>query len=450
MRELIFQVEFKSDIVLPATSNTEGNIQNLDFIAGSNFLGMVAKNYNNFSNSFDVFHSGKVRFGDATVLKDNKITYKMPLSYFYEKLDDKKIFNHHLIKDFKQFNQLKQKRDGYITKDLDEVYIDYNYSQKSAYDKSKRTSLEGSMFGYTAIKNGLKWQFIVKIDNSIDNKDIKLLKKTLLDSKRLGKSKSAQYGRVEITPKENPKVEEIEDKSKKDTTILYFNSRVALIDNNGYPTLDLSYICDGLEVDYSKTQIKTQTFTPYNGARETKDYERVVISKGSVVAIKDIKQEQLDSIKSGIGAYLSEGFGDILINPTFLSEYSFEFGSKASALSKDGAKAPIPTTHLAKFLKQKEKDREDKLNNLNDVDIFILKYKKSLFNNIKPSQWGKIRSICTSGNDNFIEEIRNYISNGTKKWEQNQIDILLNDNNSLEFIKLISIQMPKQGAKNEK
>jgi hypothetical protein len=82
MGELTFQVEFLSDIVLPASSNTEGNIEHLDFIPGSNFLGMVARSYIDFNDSFNVFHSGKVRFGDATLLHEGRATYKMPLSFF--------------------------------------------------------------------------------------------------------------------------------------------------------------------------------------------------------------------------------------------------------------------------------------------------------------------------------------------------------------------------------
>jgi hypothetical protein len=54
MNKLTFKIEFLSDIVLQASSNTQGNIELLDFIPGSNFLGMVAKNYNNFENSFDI------------------------------------------------------------------------------------------------------------------------------------------------------------------------------------------------------------------------------------------------------------------------------------------------------------------------------------------------------------------------------------------------------------
>ena len=81
MNELVFQVEFLSDIVLPASSNTEGSIESLDFIPGSKFLGMAARAYNSFSDSFTVFHSGKVCFGDAVLIHDGKLTYKMPLSF---------------------------------------------------------------------------------------------------------------------------------------------------------------------------------------------------------------------------------------------------------------------------------------------------------------------------------------------------------------------------------
>lgn len=43
MRTINFKVTFLSDIVLNASSNTEGNIEILDYITGASFLGMVAK-----------------------------------------------------------------------------------------------------------------------------------------------------------------------------------------------------------------------------------------------------------------------------------------------------------------------------------------------------------------------------------------------------------------------
>jgi hypothetical protein len=454
MQELMYEVTFLSDIVLPSTSNTEGNIQNLDFIAGSNFLGMVAKKYDDFEKSFDIFHSGKVRFGDARLLKEDKRTFKMPLSYFFDKGKEETLYNHHLIEDFKEFQQLKQKRNGYITENKEVLYIDYTYSQKSAYDKKNRRSLEGSMFGYSAMQKDLKWQFSIKVDDSISANDLKLLKTTILESNRLGKSKSAQYGLVEIKYLGSEALASAKV-APTEISFLYFKSRVALVDENGNPTYDLKYLCDGLEykdkdnkliskIDYQKCQIKTSTFTPYNGAMQTKTYERVVINSASVVVLKHLTAEQLEKIKKGVGAYWAEGFGEILINPSFLSEKAFALGKieKEQKLDKKIIKG-----ELGLFLQQRENKKKIKLDILTEVDEFISEYKEALYKNIKPSQWGKIRSICRSGAEDFANEIEAYISNGIKKWEENQIDTLLEKCDNLEFIQLLSMQMPK-GSKS--
>ncbi|MEA3228712.1 MAG: hypothetical protein U9P38_06555 [Campylobacterota bacterium] len=442
MRELVFQVEFLSDIVLQASSNTEGNIELLDFIPGSNFLGMVAYEYDKFENSFDIFHNGKVRFGDANIVCDDKQTYKMPLSFFHEKKDKDKtqISNHHLIEDFSIYEQLKQIRNGYITKDLDIAYIDYNYSQKSAYDKENRKSKDSQMYGYSAIKQGTTWQFTLKYGD-ISEKELERIKKNLIGIKRLGKSKSAQYGKVEITQKGTQV--SVSQNNNSSQTILYANSRISLVDKEGNPTYDLKYLCDGLEdknIVYEKTQLRKSSFTPYNGARQTKDYERVCINKGSVLVLKDLTKGQLDSLENGVGVYLSEGFGDVILNPSFL--FQKEFGLKKSDKKKDEeSKQEIKST-LSQFLNKKENLKIEKLKILNEVDAFIDK-NRTLYKNIKSSQWGKIRSICTSGEDKYKEEIREYLSHGVKKWEDKQIDTLLQDEYSLEFIQLISIQLPK-------
>ncbi len=466
MKELVFQVEFLSDIVLPATSNNEGNIEQLDFIPGSNFLGMVAANgaYEKFEESFKVFHSGDVKFGDATLLKDDKPTYKMPLSYFHEKLNDKELFNHHHIKDFSRLKQPKQKRNGHITVNKELVEIEYNYSQKSAYDKNKRRSKDSSMYGYSAIPKGTKWKFSVKYNQLTDN-DLEFIEK-LEGTQRLGKSKSAQYGLIEIK-KTQVKEFEININKHNGEVVLYVNSRLALIDKCGNPTYDLKYLFDGLEdtnIDYAKSQIKTSTFTPYNGARQTKDYERVCINKGSVIVLKELSNI---SIPNFVGAYQSEGFGEILINPSFLNNQdSFRLVVDCKDENKLNQRKKLTQTFedtTVQFLVNRHNASIDKLELANEVADFIEKnkqYSKKKMN----SQWGTIRSFTLRArtqkelydlifDKNPIDKPKGYLrgKKAKEKWNSTLIDnfekmFSVCNNKEFDFIKftkLLSMQMPK-------
>jgi len=441
MKELVFNVEFLSDIVLPASSNTEGNIEQLDFIPGSNFLGMVAREYAKFNDSFNVFHSGAVRFGDATLLVDGEATYKMPLSFFHEKLNKTQMVNHHLIKDFSKFKQLKQKRNGYITQNLQEVALEYNYAQKSAYNKEERRSKEGSMYGYSSIPAGTLWQFSVKYDE-IDDEDLERLKMNLIGKKRLGKSKSSQYGQIII--REASKAEEAKSNLEQGTTtVLYAKSRIALVDAEGNPTYDLKYLVDGLEesnIVWEKSQIKTSTYTPYNGAMQTKTYSRVVINSGSVIVLENLSSEQLVGLEKGVGVYLNEGFGELLVNPNFLA---IEDEFSLNGLSAKEELKPLPITEdTVRFLMNREDKKREILDLATLVHDFIEKHEK-LYRNISNAQWGTIRSICSGTSRNFREAIREYISDGKVTWTTEQIESLLEEGKSRAFIQLLSMQMPK-------
>ena len=401
MRELRFEITFKSPIILQASSNTQGKTSSLDFIPGSAFLGMVASRYSDFSDPFKIFHSGAVKFCDASPIKEGKEFFKIPLSYFHEKLDSSKIYNHHLLSDseFEKFTQLKQMRNGYINEENERLSLDQDFSQKSAYDKSKRRSKDSQMYGYEAFRAGMKWRFSVKFDPSVSEKDIVLAKETLERSTRLGKSKSAEYGAVEIKfIGEN--TDEIQTFTPPEKyTFIYAKSRLALIDENGNPSYDVKYILPNLSennVVYSKTQIRISNFAPYNGARATKDYERACINKGSVIALKNLSAEQIAALKNGVGAYLSEGFGEVLINPWFLdggdakdNPIEFQKEAKTERLIKE---MPIQSD-LAKFLKQKQTTKDQALEIAERVADFIESHKDK-FSKISKSQWGAIRSIC--------------------------------------------------------
>ena len=455
MRRIDFKVTFLSDIVLNSSSNTEGNIETLDYITGASFLGMVAKNYDDFENPFDIFHSSKVRFGEATPLFENKPTYKAPFCFFAPKLDsDKKdIKNNHFIKyedETELDKQYKQVRNGYITSTLDYLHLEYNYSQKAAYDKDNRKSKDSSMFGYKAIKKGTTWKFSIKFAD-IDEKEQNQVIENILGEKYLGKSKTAQYGKVLIEELKDYKEENLENFNLSKTTYVYINSTLALFDENGMPTFEPTSKNLGLKdasIDWEKTQIRTKKITPYNFKRQTNDYTRLVIEKGSVIALKDASNEDINIIKNGIGGYLNEGYGEVLINPSFLlKEGSFSLNkTEKKEVKLDIQKEKVDDV-LISFLKNKKESKNKTYTLGEEVQEFI-EDNKAKFEKISKSQWGQIRMLVqfNQKNRDYVEKIKDFITHGTskKQWENAEKTLFsILDTKDIEFIKLLSMMMPK-------
>ena len=459
MRQRDFKVTFLSDIVLHGSSNSEGNIETLDFITGSSFLGMVAKNYDEFAktfDTFDIFHSGKVRFGEATPYFENKTTYKVPFCFFAPKLDSdkKEVRNNHFIDYDNQAEldkQYKQVRNGYITSTLDYLHLEYNYSQKAAYDKDNRKSKDSSMFGYKAIKKGATWKFTIKFDKDLDEKIEKQVVENILGEKYLGKSKTAQYGKILIEELKDFKEENLENLNPKEITYVYINSSLALFNANGMPTFEPTIENLGLtnaSINWEKTQIRTKKYTSYNFKRQTNDYTRLVIEKGSVIALKNVSNEDINIIKNGVGGYLNEGYGEVLINPSFLlKEGSFSLNkTEKKEVKLDIQKEKVDDV-LISFLGNKKESKNKTYTLGEEVQEFI-EDNKAKFEKISKSQWGQIRMLVqfNQKNRDYVEKIKDFITHGTskKQWESAEKTLFsILDTKDMEFIKLLSMMMPK-------
>jgi len=298
------------------------------------------------------------------------------------------------------------------------------------------------MYGYESLPKGTVWQFVVSHEG-LDPDDLERLKKNLTGHKRLGKSKSSQYGQVYI--QEAPKAEGmVSHATREGDTILYAKSRIALLDHEGHPTFHPKYLLDDLDetnIVWDKSQIRTSTYAPYHGAMQTKSYTRMVINSGSVIVLKDVSPEQIERLKNGVGIYRNEGFGELLINPDFLQKSGI-FSLKQIAKRLDQDAVPI-TDNAVRFLHKREMQKREKLDLASAVHEFIT-HNRDLYRTINKAQWGTIRAICTGASENFREEIRDYISSGTAKWQREQIAPLLDEGKSREFIKLLAIQMPKE------
>lgn len=401
-----FKCTFLSDIILNSRTATEGNQESLNYIPGANFLGIVAKKYKNYGDkSYDIFHSGKVQFGDAHLSKNNKRSLKQPASWFYKKNDDKHktIYIHHAVSDEmrKKFTenkqQLKQIRSGYFIEDQI-ISSTHDFSIKSAHNKKERRSEEGAMYGYDALRKGSEYIFTV---NSEDESTLKEITSELVGKHNIGKSKTAQYGRILIEKVENfsKNYKEIDNPK---FTVIYFESCCAFLDKNGnftyQPELkDLGF--EGGEIKWEKSQIQTKTFAPWNNKRKNRDADRSCIDKGSVIYIEGGKVDK-EFIKKGLGVFKNEGFGRVIINPDFLvadsnAEYNKppqkndnnKRNSSQLAIVKNG----IEDQELLNLLHEKQNESEKFNEIVKATNNFIKKHEQD-FKNISPSQWGSIRS----------------------------------------------------------
>jgi hypothetical protein len=400
-----------SDVVLNSSLATEGNMTSLDYIPGSNFLGIVAnKLYKKLDRekALSLFHNGEVKFGDATISKENLLSYSVPFSFFMDKLDNKiekdPVYLHHLIEKenrpkregTKITAQLKQIRSGYLLSDFHFIKeVKKSFSLKSAQERETRNSKDGAMFGFDAMQKGQ--QFIFSIDYT-NWDDIALVENAMIGTQRLGKSKNAEFGQVEIEKieiKESPK-----SFQSSDYVLVYAKSNLYLTDEEtGYPTLQPSVEQLGLSggaIDWEKSQVRSFTYSPWNGQRKTSSTQRHCIAKGSVFFVKNTVQPM--QAETTIGGFQAEGLGQVMYNPFFLESEGLEIKNKLTKLSENKEdkykQTKEPTSTLALFLDRKKSEKERELA-ISEKVIECVNKECSNLKDIKASQWGGIRKFAS-------------------------------------------------------
>lgn len=442
-----FKCTLLSDIVLSQSSSSEGNQKSLDFIPGNNFLGIVANSlYKDESKeTLQIFHSGNVRFGDAHPAYGNIRGLKVPASMYYPKLKkpSEELYIHHGIMNQEALkdDQLKQCREGfYAFADNKGKPIDTHkgFTIKSAYDTNRRRSKDGQLFGYEYLAKGLTLFFEVE-SNIEDEKINKQISEALEKEKYIGHSRSAEFGRVFIerlkegeeyqdaTSNEMPFIIKEDGKDKKYVAV-YADARLIFLNENGEPTYrpepsDLKI--DGT-IDWSKSQIRTFQYAPWNGKRQSYDTDRCGIEKGSVIVIKLNENAKCPSESQYVGYYKNEGFGKVIYNPVFLDFEADKNGEAKYRLEekpkpqKAEPEVINSNTTLLKYLvaQQKTSSARKVAYKVVEDEVKILEplFSKGQF----ASQWGSIRSLAmiTPDSDQLKIAIDAFLSHGVAeaKW----------------------------------
>jgi hypothetical protein len=435
-------------VILSQKAATEGPNKTLDFIPGNCFLGIVAAMYSSFDNdTYTVFHSGKVRFGDAHLSEGRNRGLKIPACMFFPKLGspEKELYIYHGIKDLEseqiRQKQLKQCRSGFYVFRCDSatrIEPDLNFAIKSAYDKKSRKSMNGQMYGYESLCKGSILYFDVEVD---DENLADKIKNVIVGRKNIGRSRSAQYGLVLI---EEYSFENVKNSNVKNGIVtVYADGRLIFLDEYGMPyyrpTAQQLGLPNDAVIRWDLSQIRTFKYSPWNFTRQSFDTDRCGIEKGSVFVVDVSKCSDVnDLMPHYVGSYTNEGFGKVIYNPYFL-----EFDEKGLAKclirkhSDLDKKTEItlggtPLLDYLSDLKNMNGANEDVYDMVNE---WVAKNRNKFTDSLFASQWGHIRSIAMKYRRKKDIEIalyegkNSYLEHGicSAKWKEKRRLIVLKD-----------------------
>ena len=420
MKTMQFRCKLLSDVILIVKAATEGNQNTLDFIPGNNFLGIVATNYDNFSDQqkLDLFHNGTVRYGDAHPVSKDSVTrsLRIPASMHYPKLKsiNETCYIHYAYERALDHEgecggpqQLKQSREGFyefLSSEGIAVETPKTFAIKSAYDRSQRRAQDSQMFGYESLRKGAEFFFEVETDR---DEYAQLIIDHLVGKHQIGRSRTAQYGLVDITVAEFSQPGSTDHffmHHGKKYVVVYADSRLIFLDENGEQTFQPKAKDLGLDgkIVYDLSQIRTFQYAPWNYKRQTRDADRCGIEKGSVLVVEVADGCKMDGVVSRyVGNFNNEGFGHVIYNPAFLEANCNKNGLSILAMKRpsspdnnDTQKVPLNGTPLLLFLAKKQKEADAISAIYKEVNQFVDDNQEKFSGKQFASQWGAIRSLA--------------------------------------------------------
>lgn len=394
-----------SDVILTSMASTEGYKESLNYIPGAKFMGIVARKLYDETASqktLDLFHNGTVRFGDASPMIEGKPTFKIPFSWYYEKgkkLSDQIYIHHNLIDKLEESNlQLKQAREGsFSVEQAQFVTLEQDFSIKSAYDPEKRRSKDSQMFGYFSLKKGTTWAFSVEDTNGQYAENIKSI---LVGKHKIGKSKSAEYGLVQIDFV-SANATEI-PVSYQNEVIIYAKSNLCFYNDFGQctamPSVEQLVGTTNAEIIWAKSQVRSRNYQTWNRKRNNRDTDRFIIEGGSVFFVKLKEVVTSSFFEQGLGFHKNEGFGQVIINPNFLvsETETLLLSLQKGTLSTEKYYAYEGSSEdelVSNWLKNRQTVKSFDFEIDKKVNQFISDT-KTVFQNSSKSQWGALRNYA--------------------------------------------------------
>ena len=309
MKSLFFEVELLEDAAISADTTSTGSHASLPFIPGAKFLGVCAEHYESFP-GWDVFHSGRVRFGNAYPSVDGVRSRPIPKTWT-EGMGEAD-------------GPLKPYRNGFfVGKDI--VIPRRVRRQKTAMNRQRRgAALDHSFFDISALGRGQRFMFELSFDPKFEKEAERLGDILTAGPVTIGRSRGAEFGLMNILPIRDTNSAPVAISAGADQLTFFLDSDL----DPGLST-ELNPALFGLDNSWAFVEeescISHRKTVGFNSHRRLFTTHKVVLERGSIVVFVGGPLDQsgltqvTDRLKSGVGGSLAEGFGAVLLNPAFLA-----------------------------------------------------------------------------------------------------------------------------------
>jgi hypothetical protein len=194
----------------------------------------------------------------------------------------------------------------------------------------------------------------------------------------------------------------------------------------------------------------------------------MIIEKGSVFVVNLSTEIESKVFIQGVGSHLSEGFGQLIVNPSFFNNREGEVLLKLKRIQPETFEglAPLKEAEEDKYL-LRFLEKADKLKlKTTDIDADVNKFvddHMGKYKGISPSQWGQIRTYAKFAEsevdlfDLLFDEKVGYLMHGKSEsnWRIKNRRSLLQDalkncekGSCIEFTIKLASEMAKENSKN--
>lgn len=373
MYHATFDILLEQPLIISQHAASAGAHQSLDYLPGSTLLGLAASRlYATLSadEAWLLFHSGQVRFGDALPLAGDETGLPVPLCWHTYKgepaQNNGELLASHLfdpsVADTDPARQPVQLRGGYATPCGKLLNPQRQQTLKTAIDRKTGMAAESQLFGYEALAAGQRFRCVISADDNVPAALWQRLQAALNGHASLGRSRSAQFGRVKIELSVKPGTERPANSEGTHLTLWLLSD--LLLEEHGQPCLiphpHLLDLPEGSRWLSAASFLRSRRYSVYNAYRRHYDSERQVITRGSVLRFelpRPLTIEEQQHLQQGLGLQIECGLGSVWVNPPLLSSAQPVF-SMAPALTHTATPCPpAPNSLLIASLQARQQRR---------------------------------------------------------------------------------------------